>query len=254
MLGAPRLLGVPEAGRGRGAENLRLSAPDPFCGAQFGAQLGCPCPRVRSGWQGANGRGRRSSATCAGHPLPKVPSSPARSLTALTCEPGALQKHRRDPRPSRGCPLHRDPVFTRPAAVGPAAPPLCASGSGGGGGRLSAQPRPPLRPRRQWKTPGLAALTHARPPARPPAAPPRRHRPLPRPEPGAAAAGVPADLNQLRRRHRSPPSAPSHLRPSVVFCQPRSRSFTKSPTHQAGAAGLLRSPSHPTYPVDRWVG
>lgn len=56
-LGEPGLLGVPAAGRGRGAGNLRLSppSPGPRYGTQSGTRLGCPCPRARSGWR----RGRR---------------------------------------------------------------------------------------------------------------------------------------------------------------------------------------------------
>lgn len=123
-LGEPGLLGVPAAGRGRGAGNLRLSppSPGPRYGTQSGTRLGCPCPRARSGWRRAEGRGQRGSVTCAGRPLPKVPSSPARSPSVVTCESGTIQGHRRDPRPSQGRPPHRDPVLARPAAVGPAVP------------------------------------------------------------------------------------------------------------------------------------
>lgn len=98
--------------RGGGGERKTCASPSPPprsgprpCHA-VRARLGCPCPRARSRCQGANGRGRRSSATCAGRPLPKA-------------RPARLRAPRRSP---GGQALSKFPDATRGQAGTPSAP------------------------------------------------------------------------------------------------------------------------------------
>lgn len=239
--------GGPVAGEGSGKPmTLASRAPSPGlrpC-AQAGAGLGCPRPGACSGGRGADGRGRRSSATRAGRPFPKVPSgragAPPRSpaIRALAEDSHATLVQPGDaPRAAPLRPLGR-------AAVGPAAPALRVRQRRRRRETGCTRPRPPLRPPRQWKTPGLTALTHAGPPARLPG------RPQPRPggaasspaRPGAEPRASPQTLTPRRRLDRPLPSVSPRLQfPKVADAASRQSRVVKMTTPP------------PATPFYRWV-
>lgn len=147
-LGEPRLFGVPAAGRGRGAGNLRLSprSPGPRYGAQSGTPPGRPCPRARSGWRRAKGRGQRSSVSPA-RDAPSPKSRPAR--------PGAPQRL-----PASQA-LSKDTGATRV----PARDALGTATRRSLGRQPSAQQSPALRVRQRRRRETVCAAPPAAPPS-----------------------------------------------------------------------------------------
>nr|XP_015300932.2 putative uncharacterized protein ENSP00000383309 [Macaca fascicularis] len=215
--GAVTSLGVTAAGGGGEQKTCDSRWPDPRPPTPAAARRqsrAAPAPAPAQGAEERTAGGRSGSATRAERPLPKVPSCRAQGPSALTCNPDARGGKRRDPRPGGGRPQRRDSV--RSARQPSVQPPLALRVRQRRRRRETgcAQPRPPLRPPRQWKTPGLTALTHAGPPARPPGSPAPEAPPPP--PPGAWRSGLGASLRTLTRRRRlrrSPPPALSRQSP-----------------------------------------
>ncbi|XP_040492539.1 atherin-like [Ursus maritimus] len=220
----------------------RLSASPPRTPARRAAwsqAVPAPAPAQAGGRQVAGTRGAQPPARDAPSPRsrPAGPAAPRRSP--------AIRELAQDTNATR-VPAGDGPALlprVRSAGQQSAQPPLVLSVRQRRRRRETgcARPRPPLRPPRQWKTPGLAALTHARPPARPPGSPAPEASPPPARSPAQRPRGLPADSDPARAPR--PPCALGCPSPSP------SRSFLKLPTLPAGIAGSQRSLPRQTAPV-----